>query len=73
MTLSLPSNDHNHCYLHTADEDMRLADETIPAQITSTGFNHLHCQKAAINTSNTGVEEAMNWSFAYTEDPDIIH
>ncbi|XP_071907472.1 ubiquitin carboxyl-terminal hydrolase 14-like isoform X1 [Coffea arabica] len=55
----------------TTDEDMPLADETIVAQLTSMGFNHLHCQKAAINTSNTGVEEAMNWLFAHMEDPDI--
>lgn len=55
----------------TTDEDMPLADESIVAQLTSMGFNHLHCQKAAINTSNTGVEEAMNWLFAHMEDPDI--
>ncbi|KAJ6293153.1 hypothetical protein OIU78_025187 [Salix suchowensis] len=35
------------------------------------GFNHLHCQKAAINTSNAGVEEAMNWLLAHMDDPDI--
>ena len=58
--------------LRTADEDIPLADETIVAQLTSMGFNHLHCQKAAINTSNTGVEEAMNWLFAHMEDPGIL-
>lgn len=55
----------------TADEDIPLADEIIVAQLTSMGFDSLHCQKAAINTSNAGVEEAMNWLFAHMEDPDI--
>ncbi|XP_028108491.1 ubiquitin carboxyl-terminal hydrolase 14-like [Camellia sinensis] len=35
------------------------------------GFNYLHCQKAAINTSNAGVEEAMNWLLSHMDDPDI--
>lgn len=33
------------------------------------GFNYLHCQKAAINTSNAGVEEAMNWLLSHMDDP----
>ncbi|XP_075075979.1 ubiquitin carboxyl-terminal hydrolase 14 isoform X2 [Nicotiana tabacum] len=48
-----------------------LADEVIVAQLVSMGFNYLHCQKAAINTSNCGVEEAMNWLLAHMNDPDI--
>ena len=58
----------------TADEDMPLplADETIVSQLTSMGFNYLHCQKAAINTNNVGVEEAMNWLIDHTEDPGIV-
>lgn len=64
----------DHPYLScTADEFMPLADETIVSQLSSMGFNYLHCQKAAINTSNTGVEEAMNWLFAHMEDPGILH
>jgi ubiquitin carboxyl-terminal hydrolase 5/13 len=35
------------------------------------GFNHLHCQKAAINTSNVGVEEAMTWLLSHMDDPGI--
>ncbi|KAK7848094.1 ubiquitin carboxyl-terminal hydrolase 14-like [Quercus suber] len=35
------------------------------------GFNHHHCEKAAIRTSNAGVEEAMNWLLSHMEDPDI--
>jgi len=35
------------------------------------GFPHLHCEKAIINTSNTGVEDAMNWLLSHMEDPDI--
>jgi len=48
-----------------------VANEDIVAQLVSMGFNHLHCQKAAINTSNTGVEEAMNWLLAHMDDPGI--
>ncbi|KAK9938281.1 hypothetical protein M0R45_015031 [Rubus argutus] len=48
-----------------------VADESIVTQLVSMGFNHLHCQKAAINTSNAGVEEAMNWLLSHMDDPDI--
>lgn len=33
------------------------------------GFNSLHCKKAAINTSNAGVEEAMTWLLSHIDDP----
>lgn len=33
------------------------------------GFNLLHCQKAAINTSNSGVEAAMDWLLNHMNDP----
>ncbi|KAL4201858.1 hypothetical protein AMTRI_Chr02g260840 [Amborella trichopoda] len=45
--------------------------EDIVSQLTSMGFPLLHCEKAAIYTSNVGVEEAMNWLLAHMEDPDI--
>ncbi|KAM1256554.1 hypothetical protein PS2_030460 [Malus domestica] len=48
-----------------------VADESIVFQLVSMGFNQLHCQKAAINTSNTGVEEAMNWLLSHMDDADI--
>lgn len=48
-----------------------LANENIVSQLVSMGFNHLHCQKAAINTLNSGVEEAMTWLLSHMEDPDI--
>ena len=35
------------------------------------GFNYLHCQKAAVNTSNAGVEEAMNWLLSHMDDSGI--
>lgn len=59
-------------WLCTADEETILADENIVTQLTSMGFNYLQCQKAAINTSNTGVEEAMNWLLAHMDDPGIL-
>ncbi|KAK7405428.1 hypothetical protein VNO78_06710 [Psophocarpus tetragonolobus] len=39
------------------------------AQLVSMGFNHLHCQKATINTSNVGIEEPINWLLSHMEDP----
>lgn len=48
-----------------------LADDDIVAQLVSMGFNLLHCQKAAINTSNSGVEAAMDWLLNHMNDPDI--
>ncbi|KAB2615795.1 ubiquitin carboxyl-terminal hydrolase 14-like [Pyrus ussuriensis x Pyrus communis] len=48
-----------------------VADESIVFQLVSMGFNNFHCQKAAINTSNTGVEEAMNWLLSHMDDADI--
>ncbi|XP_059661574.1 ubiquitin carboxyl-terminal hydrolase 14 [Cornus florida] len=54
-----------------AESKMLLANEDIVSQLVSMGFNYLHCQKAAINSSNTGVEEAMNWLLSHMDDPDI--
>lgn len=54
-----------------AAPNMPVADENIVAQLVSMGFNQLHCQKAAINTSNVGVEEAMNWLLSHMDDADI--
>ena len=46
-----------------------VASEDIVSQLASMGFNYVRCQKAAINTSNTGVEEAMNWLLSHMDDP----
>lgn len=48
-----------------------VANEDIAGQLASMGFNYLHCQKAAINTSNVGVEEAMTWLLSHMEDPGL--
>ncbi|XP_051223603.1 ubiquitin carboxyl-terminal hydrolase 14 [Lolium perenne] len=48
-----------------------VANEDIVSHLASMGFNYVRCQKAAINTSNTGVEEAMNWLLSHMDDPDI--
>ncbi|XP_054812623.1 ubiquitin carboxyl-terminal hydrolase 14 isoform X2 [Prosopis cineraria] len=53
------------------DSSQPMANEEIVSQLASMGFNYLHCQKAAINTSNVGVEEAMNWLLSHMDDPDI--
>ncbi|EOY12763.1 Ubiquitin-specific protease 14 isoform 4 [Theobroma cacao] len=52
-----------------AESSQPVANEEIVAQLVSMGFNQLHCQKAAINTLNTGVEEAMNWLLSHMDDP----
>jgi hypothetical protein len=52
-----------------AEPAQPVASEDIVSQLASMGFNYLHCQKAAINTSNTGVEEAMNWLLSHMDDP----
>ncbi|KAG8364997.1 hypothetical protein BUALT_Bualt18G0057100 [Buddleja alternifolia] len=54
-----------------ADNDGINANEDIVNQLVSMGFHYLHCQKAAISTSNTGVEEAMNWLLNHMNDSDI--
>ncbi|KAI3988164.1 hypothetical protein MKX01_011953 [Papaver californicum] len=52
-------------------ESSPSADDNIVSQLVVMGFNNLHCKKAAINTSNAGVEEAMNWLLSHMDDPDI--
>ncbi|KAL5548080.1 hypothetical protein UlMin_003311 [Ulmus minor] len=54
-----------------AESTIPSANEAIVAQLVSMGFSQLHCEKAAISTSNTGVEEAMNWLLSHMDDPDI--
>ncbi|CAN1239308.1 Ubiquitin carboxyl-terminal hydrolase 14 [Linum grandiflorum] len=48
-----------------------VANEDIVVQLMSMGFDITRCQKAAINTSNAGIEEAMNWLLSHMDDPDI--
>ncbi|KAK6946790.1 Zinc finger, UBP-type [Dillenia turbinata] len=59
----------------TAGDEMEpkqfIADDGIVAQLVSMGFSKLHCEKAAINTLNVGVEEAMNWLLSHMDDPDL--
>lgn len=70
MSLCNPTNSANI----TAPEEeavesaQPVANEEIVAQLLSMGFNQLHCQKAAINTSNAGLEEAMNWLLSHMDD-----
>ncbi|XP_074586627.1 ubiquitin carboxyl-terminal hydrolase 14-like isoform X2 [Curcuma longa] len=47
------------------------ASEDIVSKLAAMGFNYLHCQKAALNTANAGVEEAMTWLLSHMDDPDI--
>ncbi|KNA19217.1 hypothetical protein SOVF_063870 isoform A [Spinacia oleracea] len=54
-----------------AESARLVADEQIVSQLLSMGFGQLPCEKAAIYTSNAGVEEAMNWLLSHMDDPDI--
>ncbi|KAL2643337.1 hypothetical protein R1flu_010924 [Riccia fluitans] len=47
------------------------ADEGIVAHLADMGFPRVRCAKAALATSNAGVEEAMNWLLSHMDDPDI--
>ncbi|KAL4554750.1 hypothetical protein LXL04_037353 [Taraxacum kok-saghyz] len=49
-----------------------LPNEDIVSQLAGMGFNYLHCQKAAINTSNVAVEKAMNWLLSHMDDPVLM-
>jgi hypothetical protein len=46
-----------------------VASEDSVSHLASMGFNYVHCQKAATNTSNTGVEEGMSWLLSHMDDP----
>ncbi|CAL9150454.1 unnamed protein product [Musa hybrid cultivar] len=48
-----------------------VASEDIVSKLAAMGFNYVHCQKAAINTANAGVEEAMTWLLSHMNDSDI--
>lgn len=54
------------------EESGPSADEGIVAQLMDMGFPRVRCQKAALNTSNTGVEEAMNWLLSHMDDPGMV-
>jgi hypothetical protein len=45
------------------------ADEGIVSQLLDIGFPRVRCEKAAIQTLNNGLEEAMNWLLAHMDDP----
>ena len=51
---------------------MPAANEDIVSKLADMGFNYFHCQKAAINTSNVGVEEAMTWLLSHMDDPGLF-
>ena len=60
------------CCVAAGDEQeqkMLMATEGIVSQLVSMRFNYPHCQKAAIKSSNAGVEEAMNWLISHMDDP----
>lgn len=48
-----------------------VASQDIVSKLAAMGFNYLHCQKAAINTANAGVEEAMTWLLSHMDDPGL--
>ncbi|KAG6526703.1 hypothetical protein ZIOFF_016704 [Zingiber officinale] len=59
------------CPTGEVESTQLVASEDIVSKLAAMGFNYLHCQKAAINTANAGVEEAMTWLLSHMDDPDI--
>ncbi|MCO5567197.1 hypothetical protein L7F22_020885 [Adiantum nelumboides] len=47
------------------------ANELIVSQLMEMGFPRVRCEKAAINTSNAGLDHAMQWLLSHMDDPDI--
>jgi ubiquitin carboxyl-terminal hydrolase 5/13 len=39
------------------------------SELVDIGFPKVRCEKAAIQTLTTGVEETMNWILAHMDDP----
>jgi ubiquitin carboxyl-terminal hydrolase 5/13 len=39
------------------------------SELVDINFPKVRCEKAAIQTLNTGVEETMNWILAHMDDP----
>eukprot|EP00250_Pteridium_aquilinum_P014295 c21898_g1_i1 orf=273-2696(-) len=48
-----------------------VVDELIVSQLMEMGFPRVRCEKAAINTSNTGLDPAMQWILSHMDDQDI--
>ncbi|KAH7299449.1 hypothetical protein KP509_24G012200 [Ceratopteris richardii] len=48
-----------------------VPDELIVSQLMEMGFPRIRCEKAALNTSNTGIDPAMQWLLSHMDDPDI--
>lgn len=48
------------------------ADEAIVSQLADMGFPRIRCEKAAIQTLNSGLEEAMNWLLVHMDDPGLL-
>jgi len=48
-----------------------LFNESIVAQLMDMGFPRIRCEKAAIATKNSGIEQASGWLFEHMEDIDI--
>eukprot|EP00607_Mallomonas_marina_P010424 CAMPEP_0182424346 /NCGR_PEP_ID=MMETSP1167-20130531/10548_1 /TAXON_ID=2988 /ORGANISM="Mallomonas Sp, Strain CCMP3275" /LENGTH=297 /DNA_ID=CAMNT_0024604095 /DNA_START=290 /DNA_END=1183 /DNA_ORIENTATION=+ len=46
-------------------------DEILVSQLIDMGFSLPACQKAAIHTGNSSVDEAMSWILEHMEDPDF--
>lgn len=47
------------------------ADAAIVSQLSEMGFPVNGCKRAALATGNSGVQEAMEWCFAHSQDPDF--
>lgn len=64
----------NEELLPETDESVQIGpvlDEVVVAQLMEMGFPRTCCEKAIVNTSNTGLDAAMQWLLSHMDDPDI--
>lgn len=62
----------NEELLPETDESVQIGpvlDEVVVAQLMEMGFPRTRCEKAIVNTSNTGLDAAMQWLLSHMDDP----
>ena len=58
-----------HCDSEERNHEGPVVDEAVVSQLTEMGFSQVRCVKAVVNTSNSGVDAAMQWLLSHMDDP----
>ena len=58
-----------HCDSEERNHEGPVVDEAVVSQLTEMGFPRVRCVKAVVNTSNSGVDAAMQWLLSHMDDP----